>query len=60
MSIALMAFGLSSVIEGMGWWFDWIRPAGAAYLVWLGWKLIRAGGACLIGGGLWLAFSRSR
>lgn len=43
-SIALVAFGLSSVIEGLGWWFDWIRIAGAAYLVWLGWKLIRAGG----------------
>jgi threonine/homoserine/homoserine lactone efflux protein len=43
-SIALVALGLSSVIEGMGWWFDWIRLAGAAYLVWLGWKLIRAGG----------------
>lgn len=44
-SIALVALGLSSVIEGMGWWFDWVRIAGAAYLVWLGWKLIRAGGA---------------
>ena len=44
-SIALVALGLSSVIQGMGWWFDWLRIAGAAYLVWLGWKLIRAGGA---------------
>ena len=44
-SIALVALGLSSVIEGMGWWFDWVRIAGAAYLVWLGWKLIRAGGS---------------
>lgn len=44
LSIALVALGLSSLIEGMGWWFDWIRIAGAAYLVWLGWKLIRAGG----------------
>ena len=43
-SIALVALGLSSVIAGMGWWFDWLRLAGAAYLVWLGWKLIRAGG----------------
>lgn len=43
-SIALVALGLSSVIAGMGWWFDWLRIAGAAYLVWLGWKLIRAGG----------------
>lgn len=34
--------GLSSVIEVMGWLFDWLRIAGALYLVWLGWKLIRA------------------
>ena len=26
----------------MGVWFDWIRLAGAAYLVWLGWKLLRS------------------
>jgi homoserine/homoserine lactone efflux protein len=34
--------GLGSVIAAMGWLFDWLRLAGAAYLVWLGWKLIRA------------------
>jgi homoserine/homoserine lactone efflux protein len=34
--------GLSSVIEAMGWLFDWLRIAGALYLVWLGWKLIRS------------------
>jgi threonine/homoserine/homoserine lactone efflux protein len=34
--------GLSSVIEAMGWLFDWLRLAGALYLVWLGWKLIRS------------------
>src|SRR5436309_7923042 len=26
----------------MGYWFDWVRFAGAAYLVWLGVKLIRS------------------
>jgi homoserine/homoserine lactone efflux protein len=36
-----LAVGLSSVIEAMGWLFDWLRLAGAVYLVWLGWKLIR-------------------
>jgi threonine/homoserine/homoserine lactone efflux protein len=25
----------------MGYWFDWVRFAGAAYLVWLGIRLIR-------------------
>lgn len=34
--------GLSTVIAVMGAWFDWIRLAGAAYLVWLGWKLLRS------------------
>jgi threonine/homoserine/homoserine lactone efflux protein len=33
--------GLSSVIAAMGWLFDWLRLAGAAYLIWLGWKLLR-------------------
>ena len=34
--------GLSSVIAAMGWLFDWLRFAGALYLAWLGWKLIRS------------------
>ena len=34
--------GLASVIEAMGWLFDWLRIAGALYLAWLGWKLLRA------------------
>src|SRR5882672_8010340 len=34
--------GLSSVIEAMGWLFNWQRLAGALYLIWLGWKLIRS------------------
>jgi threonine/homoserine/homoserine lactone efflux protein len=41
MMLALMV-GLSSVIEAMGWLFDWLRLAGAVYLVWLGWKLLRS------------------
>jgi homoserine/homoserine lactone efflux protein len=42
--MATLVIGLASVIETMGWWFDWLRLAGAAYLVWLGWKLIRSSG----------------
>ena len=34
--------GLASVIAAMGWIFDWLRYAGAAYLAWLGWKLLRS------------------
>jgi homoserine/homoserine lactone efflux protein len=37
-----LVVGLSSVIASMGWWFDWLRYAGAAYLAWLGFKLLRA------------------
>lgn len=40
--MAILVVGLSSVIAAMGWLFDWLRYAGAAYLVWLGWKLLRA------------------
>lgn len=40
--MAILIVGLSSVIAAMGWLFDWLRLAGAAYLVWIGWKLIRS------------------
>jgi threonine/homoserine/homoserine lactone efflux protein len=33
----------------MGHWFDWLRLAGAAYLIWLGWKMIRASGETVDG-----------
>jgi len=39
--MAILAIGLSSVIAAMGWLFEWLRWAGAAYLVYLGWKLLR-------------------
>jgi threonine/homoserine/homoserine lactone efflux protein len=29
----------------MGWLFDLVRFAGAVYLVWLGWKLLRSSGS---------------
>jgi threonine/homoserine/homoserine lactone efflux protein len=41
----IVLLGLASLIETMGVWFDWVRMAGAAYLVWLGIKLLRAPGA---------------
>lgn len=40
--MAILVVGLTSVIAAMGWLFDWLRWAGAAYLVWLGYKLLRA------------------
>ena len=39
--IGVVAIGLTSLMATMGYWFDWVRFAGAAYLVWLGVKLIR-------------------
>jgi threonine/homoserine/homoserine lactone efflux protein len=40
--IGVVAIGLTSLMATMGYWFDWVRFAGAAYLVWLGIKLIRS------------------
>ena len=40
--IAIVGFGLTTMMATMGYWFDWVRFIGAAYLVWLGIKLIRA------------------
>ena len=42
--MATLVVGLSAIIASMGWWFDWLRLAGAAYLLWIGVRLLRAGG----------------
>src|SRR5258708_1372039 len=42
--LGVLVVGLASIIATMGWWFDWIRVAGAVYLVWIGWKLLRSTG----------------
>ncbi|TKT82646.1 LysE family translocator [Aquamicrobium sp. LC103] len=42
--IAVVGFGLTSVIEIAGHWFEWIKLLGAAYLVWIGWQMIRKSG----------------
>ncbi len=47
----VLIIGLSSIIATMGVWFDWLRFAGAAYLVWLGWKLLRSSGSLEGAGG---------
>src|SRR5246127_5580574 len=39
--IGIVGVGLTSLMATMGYWFAWVRFAGAAYLVWLGINLIR-------------------
>jgi threonine/homoserine/homoserine lactone efflux protein len=41
-AIGVVAVGLTSLMATMGYWFEWVRFAGAAYLVWLGIKLVRS------------------
>ena len=43
--MAILIVGLSSVIAAMSWLFDWLRIAGALYLVYLGYRLLRSPGA---------------
>jgi threonine/homoserine/homoserine lactone efflux protein len=45
--MAVAILGLASAITVMGVWFDVVRIAGAAYLVWLGIRLLRARGELL-------------
>ncbi|MFZ5779100.1 MAG: LysE family translocator [Pseudomonadota bacterium] len=40
--IGVVGLGLTSLMEAAGQWFDWLRLAGAAYLIWLGWKMLRS------------------
>jgi threonine/homoserine/homoserine lactone efflux protein len=42
--LAIAVLGLAAAIQAMGIWFDVVRIAGAAYLVWLGISLWRSGG----------------
>jgi homoserine/homoserine lactone efflux protein len=42
--LAIAVIGLGAALEIMGVWFDLLRWVGAAYLVWLGIKLLRSKG----------------
>src|SRR5262245_56595031 len=42
--ITIVGIGLASTIEAMGHWFEWVRLIGAAYLIWIGWQMIRSSG----------------
>ncbi|MCR4520183.1 MULTISPECIES: LysE family translocator [Bosea] len=47
--VLVAGIGLSSVVATLGHGFEWLRLAGAAYLIWLGWKMFRSAGADLDG-----------
>jgi threonine/homoserine/homoserine lactone efflux protein len=42
--IAVVALGLSWIAQAMQQWFDWIRTAGAIYLIYLGISRLRSAG----------------
>jgi threonine/homoserine/homoserine lactone efflux protein len=42
--VIVVAFGLEAVVSFMGWAFDWIKLAGAAYLIWIGINMLRSDG----------------
>ena len=40
--LGVIAVGLETVIIFMGWAFEWIKLVGAAYLVFIGWRMFAA------------------
>jgi len=50
-TIGIVAVGLTTLMATMGYWFDWVRFAGAAYLVWLGISQWRASATPLVAAG---------
>ena len=44
LTLGVALLGLASLIAAMGAWFAWMRLAGAAYLIWLGCKMLTGSG----------------
>lgn len=42
--VIVVAFGLEAVLNFMSFAFDWIKLAGAAYLIWIGVNMLRSDG----------------
>jgi homoserine/homoserine lactone efflux protein len=49
LTVGIVLLGLASLIAAMGAWFIWLRLVGAAYLIWLGSKLLMASGEIAVG-----------
>jgi homoserine/homoserine lactone efflux protein len=49
--MGIAALGLQAAIAAMGVWFDVLRIAGAAYLIWIGTKLLMSKGKLSLSGG---------
>ena len=47
--IVIAGIGLTTVIEAMGHWFELLRFLGAAYLIWIGWQMLRSSGRLVSG-----------
>ncbi|MDR3472676.1 MAG: LysE family translocator [Devosia sp.] len=47
--VIVVAFGLEAVVAFMGWAFDWVKLAGAAYLIWIGINMLRSDGRLGVG-----------
>lgn len=45
--VAAVALGLGAVLAASEFWFSVVKWVGAAYLAWLGWRLLRSSGAAL-------------
>jgi len=43
--VGILALGLEALTTTLAWLFDWVRMAGAIYLIWLGFQLWRSNGA---------------
>jgi len=47
--MVIVALGLEFITTSLAFLFDWLRLAGAAYLIWLGYKLLRSDGTMAAG-----------
>ncbi|CAD5202876.1 LysE family translocator [Pseudomonas sp. FEN] len=49
--VALAALGLAALFKAAPWTFDMVRLAGAAYLLWIGARMLRPGSLALLSAG---------